>query len=103
MRLSWIKEKGRNILTARGIFNLDFSLVKDTRLRFLGEGGKLEFRSEFFNIFNHANLGRPGLVGSTNQVFAGTADVQPPLANVGRIVQTNTKSRQIQFALKIIF
>ena len=35
---------------------LNFSLVKDTAVGFLGESGKVEFRAEFFNIFNHPNF-----------------------------------------------
>ncbi len=35
---------------------VDFSLVKRTRVRRLGEGTTLDFRVEFFNLFNHTNL-----------------------------------------------
>jgi hypothetical protein len=89
---------GRDILRGPGFANLDFSLVKDTPLRFLGEGGRLEFRSEFFNILNRANFGMPD-----RTVFAGTADGQAPFASSGRITNTLGTSRQIQFALKILF
>ena len=89
---------GRNILRTPGFANLDFSLVKDTALGFLGESGKLQFRAEFFNILNRANFGLPD-----RTVFAGTADVQAPLATAGRIVETVGTSRQIQLALKLLF
>jgi hypothetical protein len=91
--------EGRNTIPAPGVFNLDYSLVKDTALHFLGESGKLQFRAEIFNILNRANFSRP----SGNAVFAGTANVQAPLGNAGQITTTDTKSRQIQFALKVIF
>jgi len=89
---------GRDTLTAPGLFNLDFSLVKDTALPFFGESGKLQFRAEIFNILNRANFSRPAF-----NVFAGTADVQAPLPNAGQITRTDTTSRQLQFALKIVF
>ena len=78
--------------------------MKDTAMKFLGEGRKLEFRAEIFNILNHANFNAPGTSPNTrNVVFAGTADGQAPLANAGVITSTSTTSRQIQFALKLIF
>ncbi|MBI2819000.1 MAG: TonB-dependent receptor [Acidobacteria bacterium] len=89
---------GRNILRGPGFATLDFSAVKDTALKFLGEGGKLEFRAEFFNILNRANFGMP-----SRAVFAGTSDVEAPLANVGKISNTASTSRQIQLALKVLF
>ncbi len=47
---------GRGILTGPGLFNWDFSVHKDTKLGFLGEAGNLQFRAEFFNVFNRANF-----------------------------------------------
>ena len=87
---------GRNTLIAPGVANLDFSLVKDTALGFLGEAGKLEFRTEIFNILNRANFGRP-----SGAVFSATTETA--LAPAGRITGTNTTSRQIQLALKLLW
>ena len=89
---------GRNILRTPGFANLDFSLAKDTAFGFLGEGGKLEFRAEFFNILNRVNFAVPN-----RTVFAASADVQAPLATAGQITSTVGTSRQIQLALKILF
>ena len=50
---------GRNIVRGPGLTNVDFSMGKDTALSMLGESGKLEFRAEFFNVFNHANFASP--------------------------------------------
>lgn len=94
----FLGNEARNLFTAPGVFNLDFSAVKDTKLAFLGEAGNLEFRAEFFNILNHANFSRPN-----QRVYAGKASVETPLGNAGQITSTDTTSRQIQFALKIIF
>ncbi|MGH9784085.1 MAG: hypothetical protein ACRD88_07850, partial [Terriglobia bacterium] len=76
---------GMNILTAPGLFNLDFSLVKDTALPRLGESGALQFRVETFNVLNRANFVRP-----SQPVFsAPSATVLP---DTGRITGTNTKA-----------
>ena len=77
---------GRNILYGPGRVNMDFSLFKDFRLV---EAVKLQFRTEFFNVFNHAQFDLPNAaVGASN---AGT---------ITGIVGT---PRQIQFGLKLVF
>jgi hypothetical protein len=107
--IGFLGNAGRNILRGPGFANLDFSLVKDTALGFLGEGGKLEFRAEVFNILNRANFVTPGFGiggGSANNsalVFAARADAEAPLASAARISVTSGASRQIQFALRLIF
>src|SRR5262249_17823026 len=47
---------GRNTLRADGIANLDFSLMKNTRII---EGQNLQFRAEFYNLTNTRNFGTP--------------------------------------------
>ena len=90
--------EGRNILRVPGLANLDFSLVKDTALPILRESGKLEFRAEVFNILNRPNFSPPN-----QTVFAGVQNVESPLTGAATITSTATASRQIQFALKLIF
>ena len=76
---------GRNVFHGPGDIIFDVTLMK--RIRF-GESKVVEFRSEFFNIFNHANFGNPnGSIGS---------------ANFGRITTTRDP-RLIQFGLKFHF
>ncbi len=98
---------GRNILRGPGFATLDFSITKDTALRALGEAGKLEFRTEFFNILNRANFITPGVGQSGGNgaavVIAGGADSDRPLATAGRLTSTSSTARQIQFALKLLF
>jgi hypothetical protein len=91
---------GRNILRGPGLANLDFSLIKDTAVKALGESGALEFRAEFFNILNRPNFAQPNRI-----VFSGTGPAGPavPLSTAGQITATNTTSRQIQFALRLHF
>jgi hypothetical protein len=94
----FLGDLGRSFLRGPRLANLDFSLVKDTRLKFLGESGNLQFRAEVFNIFNRANFGLPA-----GAAYSGIRDTEPPLASAGRITTTLTPSRQIQFALKMLF
>lgn len=44
-------------VTGPGFNNFDFSILKTIPIK---ERFKLEFRTEFFNIFNHPNFGQPG-------------------------------------------
>jgi len=76
---------GRNVFHGPGDINFDVTLMKRTRV---GEGKTIEFRAEFFNVFNHVNFGNPnGNIGS---------------ANFGRITTTDDP-RLIQFGLKFQF
>ena len=83
---------GRNVVIGPGFNNTDFSVIKTTKV---GERERLQFRSEFFDVFNHPNFGQPGNV-------VGTPDF-------GRITKTrfptgeSGSSRQVQFALKLMF
>jgi outer membrane receptor protein involved in Fe transport len=94
----------RNSLVGPAERNWDFSLVKDTKLGFLGEAGILEFRAEFFNVINHPNFSGQHF---NTQIFSGSpADVgpfseQPSNGRVTQQVQDN--QREIQFALRIEF
>jgi hypothetical protein len=97
---------GRNSMRGPSLSNVDFSITKDTPLRMLGEAGRLEFRMETFNLFNHASFATPevGVADSPNAavIFPGNATVTR-LSSAGVIQRTSTLSRQIQFALKILF
>jgi len=97
-------DASRGILRGPGLWNWDFSLDKDTEASWLGEQGTVQFRAEIFNIPNHTNFGMP----ASATVFNGATSVlgayqQAPLSGVGKITTTATTSRQIQFALKLIF
>jgi hypothetical protein len=97
-------DAARGILRGPNLGEWDFSLVKDTAVSLCGERGSVEFRAEIFNILNHTNFGMP----ASATVFNGATSVlgayeQAPLPGVGQITTTVTTSRQIQFALKLIF
>jgi len=73
--------------------NTDFSVVK--RFALPKEGMGLDFRAEFFNLFNHAQFGLPN-TGAT-----GYADIET--ANFGAITSTVGNPRLVQFGLKFTF
>ncbi len=91
----------------------DFSLVKDTPLPHLGEAAKLQFRAEFFNILNKTSFEFPSpltLATSLNAAFvydggptAGNPGGAAPNSVAGQVVNTGNNSRQIQFAVKVVF
>lgn len=98
--------ESRNFLFGPGLANLDFSLVKDTAIKHLGESGRLEFRAEFFNILNHANFAIPNrtaFAGNANPLTVPGPYVEAALSSAGVITATSNKSRQVQFALKLVF
>jgi hypothetical protein len=76
---------GRDILSGPGLLNFDFALMKTFRIK---ESASIQFRSEFFNLFNTPPLGYP-----TNILTSPT---------VGRILSAGP-ARQIQFALRASF
>ncbi len=71
---------------SHALTNLDFSIFKNTSIT---ERVNLQFRSEFFNIFNHPWFARP------NGSFGNPA--------FGTVSSVLNAPRQIQFALKLIF
>ncbi len=94
---------GRDTLTGPGYSNWDLSLLKTTAL---GERASAQFRVEAFNLLNHTNLLTPNPViysaGPTqgNTAAQTTAAVLSPTAGV---VTGAATSRQLQFALKLLF
>jgi hypothetical protein len=93
---------GRNTFRGPAFYNFDFALIKDTpfgRRRSGAEVMDLQFRSEFFNLFNIVTMGLPS---NTLQVNQTTGAI---LTNTGfgEINKTAGNSRQIQFSLKLIY
>jgi hypothetical protein len=118
-------DSGRNSLNNPNFFNIDFSIVKDTRLT---EEVNMQFRAEFFDILNHPNfffgsqaylMGTAGIVTPTDsryQYLSDPAAYRNPGGDIcnggqGPCYTTSTgltatmpgSQRQIQFALKFIF
>lgn len=102
---------GRNALRGFSMWQVDLAVRRQFNL---SERVGLQFRAEFFNVFNHPNFGDPGarstltnalsspLFGQSTLMLArslGTGGLQPglnPLYQVGG-------PRSIQFALKLKF
>jgi hypothetical protein len=84
----------RNLISGPRLNNFDFSVIKDTRVT---ERLTVQFRAEFFNVFNHSNF-LPPL--SNSQLYAQDGSLTQ---NAGAINQTATANRQIQFAVKFLF
>jgi hypothetical protein len=82
---------GRDTLRGPGLATWDFAGQKDTLIR---EGLTLQFRGELFNLLNRANFNTPNLIVFTPSGLSGTA---------GAITSTTTTSRQVQFALKLLW
>ena len=81
---------GQGIVTGPGQFNWDISLGKMTHVGGIREDGQLQFRTEFYNAFNHPQFGNPGTAFSSSATF-------------GVITATSVAPRLIQFGLKYIF
>jgi hypothetical protein len=99
-----IGDVGRNCLRGPRQVNLDFSIAK---LFPVSESQTFEFRTEFFNLFNHPNFANP--ISNLNALFASTGRIDPTTGqvlnagNFGRIISTSSNPRIIQFTLKFNF
>jgi hypothetical protein len=82
---------GRGSFVGPGLTCVDTSLFKKFRIN---EKWSLQFRAEAFNVFNHANFDTPNSVVFSGNNYSGSAGV---------ITETATTSRQIQFAMKVLF
>jgi TonB dependent receptor-like, beta-barrel len=90
---------GRNILIGPGLSNFDMSLFKNNYVKRISESFNVQFRLEVFNIFNRPNFAPPTDNGQ-NALFDGSGS---PIGGAGVLDATTTTSRQIQFAMKVIW
>ena len=84
----------RNAIIGPGFSDTDLSLIKNVKLT--GQA-HLQLRAEVFNLFNVANFGQPGrtaIAGST--AFGVITNTRFPTGDSG-------SSRQVQFAIKVLF
>jgi hypothetical protein len=86
---------GRNIVRGPGLQNWDFSVFKMFPVK---EQMHLEFRAEFFNIFNHVNP----LLGLTGEISQEPVAVEFGTPQFG-LAQSARDPRFVQFALKFYF
>jgi len=101
---------GRDRIYGPKFWNIDFSVTKTTPLR---ENLNLEFRAEFFNIFNHPNFALPGgimipgAVPGPGQTLAlvcpGCVSTQTPDVAQGNPGLGGGGPRVVQLALRLTF
>jgi hypothetical protein len=93
---------GRNSIIGPGFNNVDFSLIKRTKIN---ERFSNELRFEAFDLFNHPNFGQPNRTAVLATV-GGQLVTNPSFGQI-----TNTRfgigdsgsARQLQFAMKLVF
>jgi hypothetical protein len=91
----------RTTVPGPGFRRLDLSLFKDFHLT---ERFKLQFRSEFFNIFNHPNFNQPNFGGNGVVAISGSGNyTSPSFGQIGSTRDAPYDPRQIQLALKLYF
>jgi hypothetical protein len=81
---------GRNTFRQPGRWDFNLGLYKNFKLP--REGTSLQFRSEFYNVFNHSNL----------YADIGSADISST-SYIGALYGAGLERRNIQFALKFLF
>lgn len=80
---------GTGIMACCTQLNFDMGIIKDTKVGGIREDATLQFRTEFFNLFNHAQFNPPN-----NAVESGI---------LGQITSSSVPGRVIQFGLKYSF
>ena len=87
-------DMGRNSIIGPGFNNVDFSLVKHTKIN---ERFSNELRFEAFDLFNHPNFGQPNRVAAVGSAGFGVINTTRfPTGDSG-------SSRQLQLAIKLDF
>ena len=82
-------DSGVGIMKCCMQLNFDAAIIKNTAVGGLREGASLQFRAEFFNLWNHAQFNEPG------NAFDG--------ANFGVVTSSSVPGRILQFGLKYSF
>ena len=87
----------RNILVGPGVQTFDVSLLKNNYIKGISEAFNIQFRAELFNSLNRPNFSTPV---DNQTLFDQNGSL---VAGAGSLDQTSTTSREIQFALKVIW
>jgi len=101
-----IGNQPRNAFRGPGFWNADLGLSRSFALPRLGEQARLQFRAEFFNLFNHTNLNNPDIPARYLESFSfgearfGREGFGSALPSASPL---NEQPRRIQFAIKIHF
>ena len=81
-------------------FNWDLSIMKNTKLT---ERVNIQFRTDFYNAFNHSQFADPGGTSFANAGFVNVGAAIPGATTAASIVHTNVNPRLIQFGLHVTF
>jgi hypothetical protein len=102
----------RDLLRGPGTWQVDLGAGKQFSLP---EKGQLEFRAEFYNVFNHPQLGQPGATCSGNGSATGPTTCGGSFGQIANTINLNTSivspitpvgsgtPREMQFALRLQF
>jgi hypothetical protein len=95
---------GRNAYYGPGLQNYDFAITKSFPLGQPGEQARLEFRSDFFNLFNHTNFANP-ISDMSNANFGKITQTLGSAASTSARTSGGTVGgpRQIQLSLRLQF
>ena len=96
--------QGRNRYRGPGFVNMDFAVMKKTKIPHW-ENGSLSLGFQFFNFLNHANFGFPDNFSSDytfGQIQIGYLE-QPPTSILGSTLQANVARRMIQLKAQLQF
>jgi hypothetical protein len=96
---------GRNAFVGPNFKNLDFALIKNTKIT---ERFTAQLRADAFDLFNHPNYGQPGPVqanGATQLAFTPASSLKAfsTITNTRFPTGDSGSARQLQLALKVQF
>ncbi len=102
----------RNSVRGFSVWQVDTSLARKFNLRWLSERLNLQFRADFFNVFNHPNFAQPnGLIGTVTSAGVYTASsafgrssqmLNTSLGGLNAIHQIGGP-RSVQFSMRVEF
>jgi len=94
---------GRNAYRGPGLFNIDISVSRSFGLPWLGEAGRLLFRADAFNLFNHANLNNPDSFLTSEDFGVALYGRQGRSSGFPAAIPFSETARQIQLLLRVEF
>ena len=98
-----VGDLGRNSLMGPGFWNVDFSLSRSVVASWLGEAGRVQLRADFFNVFNHANLGDPISRLTSDDFGVALYGRQGRESGFPASVPLNETPPQVQLQVKLYF
>jgi hypothetical protein len=91
---------GRGAIPGPGFWNYDFAVLRNIALT--DGGARIQFRAEFYNVLNHANLSAPDSLFTDPNFGQAFYGLNPSFSRFGDL-SLGSPSRKIQLALRIEF